>query len=568
MTPRWVGVPTYGQSTLAAVAPPVTGMTPAPGPPPGPPGRALVRLAGVLSQLTGAVCLLVGTIGLVLVQQTKAGSVGAAVAWLIGAMACLIAGGLVYRGGLVRLIVAALIDAAFGVILLVIDVDTLRALLKILPASDVDTIAQALRGAAIAMLGAGATCLIAIPQGIRFARWFANAAAASVSAMSTARGFPPPPVPVRNTLMMMPDEEPASRRRLYMVLGGLAIGVGAGVGVLVSSTSKPPDDPPHDNPVAQVQAPKPTTDHHMPDAGTIVMKQSDAGVTVSPPVVPDQTIDDPQSLVAAEHAAIAKVDKITFQHLLAPNAFGFGVDGDELGENRDAVIAQIARDLGEPPPDGFTIDTNGLQIGKEKNHAWIAEDLEISAAGQTARRFLLSSLAIAQNGKWVIVATHWARPVSDPVAERLAILGTLPVPKPVADHHEGDDTLDKAVRAAFASKTAFADAFTDRTDGFNFGSGGERAKGGSGIKRVFGKLHAQIRMHDGARVIAGGVWDPGQQSVPWIGWAALDVDFTSKSRAATDVTQTFRVLAVLVKDAGGWKIVQTHWSNAGPISDR
>jgi hypothetical protein len=31
------------------------------------------------------------------------------------------------------------------------------------------------------------------------------------------------------------------------------------------------------------------------------------------------------------------------------------------------------------------------------------------------------------------------------------------------------------------------------------------------------------------------------------------------------VTQTFRVLAVLIKEDRGWKIVQTQWSNGGPI---
>jgi hypothetical protein len=31
------------------------------------------------------------------------------------------------------------------------------------------------------------------------------------------------------------------------------------------------------------------------------------------------------------------------------------------------------------------------------------------------------------------------------------------------------------------------------------------------------------------------------------------------------VTQTFRVLAILIKDGRGWKIVQTQWSNGGPI---
>src|SRR6185436_19087171 len=81
-----------------------------------------------------------------------------------------------------------------------------------------------------------ALCLIALPQGMRYAEWFRGAAAVR-TAMSTARGFPPPPVPARTSAYIIPAEErPESRRRLYMILGGLAIGVGAGVGALVSST--------------------------------------------------------------------------------------------------------------------------------------------------------------------------------------------------------------------------------------------------------------------------------------------------------------------------------------------
>jgi hypothetical protein len=33
----------------------------------------------------------------------------------------------------------------------------------------------------------------------------------------------------------------------------------------------------------------------------------------------------------------------------------------------------------------------------------------------------------------------------------------------------------------------------------------------------------------------------------------------------SDVTQTFRVLAVLVREREGWRIVLAQWSNAGPV---
>ena len=146
----------------------------------------------MLTQLTCGVCLLIGTIGLVLVQQNKTGSLAAVAAWLVTAMAGLVFGGLIYRGGVIAMLIAAAIDASFGVILIALEYDTLRQLLKILPASDVGTIGDALDVAGFTMAGAGGLCLIAVPQGLRFARWFRDAAATR-TAMSTARGFPPLP---------------------------------------------------------------------------------------------------------------------------------------------------------------------------------------------------------------------------------------------------------------------------------------------------------------------------------------------------------------------------------------
>jgi hypothetical protein len=181
------------------------------------------------------------------------------------------------------------------------------------------------------------------------------------------------------------------------------------------------------------------------------------------------------------------------------------------------------------------------------------------------RTLAISELAAMINGTWQVVALHWATPVADATAQRRAILKTLPMPHPITDRHDGTVELDRAVRAAFASRAAFAEARSERPDAFNYGSGGERAHGGTGIKRIFTRLKAQIRLRDGARVADGSAWDPAQRTAPWIGWAAVNVDFTARTRAATDVTQTFRVLAIMLKEGSAWKIVQTQWSNGGPI---
>lgn len=573
------------RSTLGAVA--------APGPPltPRPPGRALLRVAGALTQVGCGACLLIGTIGLVLVQQNSSDGIGTVAAWLVAAMVGLVFGGLIYRGGLVSMLVAAAIDAGFGIALIAIEYDSLRRLLRILPASDVATIGDALDVAGFVVIGAAALCLIGLPQGVRYARWF-HGAAVTRSAMSTARGFPPPPVPARTSAYIIPaDEQPGSRRRLYLALGGLAVGVGAGVGVIVSSSPATPGaasldgrTPPGTS-VAGASPAAPTQPAVAPPARRAPGDPQLAGpgsAVAGPPggagagsagqgradaAQPAETVE---RMVAARRAALAGVDTGALAGLVTPAVFGFGVDAEEVAEGRDPVIAQIERDLGEPPAGGFKIESRALAIGQDRGHAWIAEEIEVSApgddpAGGGRRRFAITELAAVIDGTWKIVALHWATPVDDATAERLAILRTLPVPPAIPDRSDGAGSLAPAVRAAFASRAAFAEARSERVDAFNYGSGGERVQGGAAIKRLFTRLKAQIRTRDGARIVAGGAWDPAQKAAPWIGWAALNVDFTAKTRAATEVTQTFRVLAILVMEGSAWRIVQTHWSNAGPI---
>src|SRR5439155_9432375 len=109
-----------------------------------------------------------------------------------------------------------------------------------------------------------------------------------------------------------------------------------------------------------------------------------------------------------------------------------------------------------------------------------------------------------------------------------------------------ESPLAAATRTAFASKPSFVDARSTRADAFNFGSApGERIAGGEAIKKTFARLRATIRLHDA--VAAGAV---GERA----GWGAANVEFTDADRDGTPVTQTFRVLAIWVKEDGGWRI--------------
>jgi len=386
------------------------------------------------------------------------------------------------------------------------------------------------------------------------------------------------------TLLTARPRRPPRRPRWwrYLALGGVAIGVGFGVGALVSPPSRSP------GPVNARAVGHPRPDAAAvratavpPAAGPADARLEGGGAEPTSPPAPTDTGrlpgDEPgvshamiargtvQQLVAAQRAALARADGVALAGLLIPTVFGFGVDAAEVAEGRDAVAAQLVHDLGEPPAGGFTVRSRALAIGGQHNTAWIAEELEIAAAGRAPRRLAITQLAALRDGQWSVVVLHWAAPVEDAIAERLAVQNSLPPPRPIADRRDGSDELDRAAHAAFASRAAFAEARSLRPDAFNVGSGGERARGGAVIKRLFGKLKAQIRIRGGARVVDGSAWDPAQRTDAWIGWAAVNVDFVTKIRAATEVTQTMRVLAIWLKDESGWKIVQTQWSNGGPI---
>ena len=615
------------------------------------PRRFLLRPAGVLTQLCSAGCLLLGTIALVLVQQNKSGGMPLVILWAGGAMAGLVFGGLMSRGGLVSLFASAALDATFGIVLLVIDYPTLRKLLRVLPESDVGMIADILVVAAVVMIVTAVLCLASIGQARRYAKAFDEAVAAAAAsdpalaqafsaqrtvppvavvypgdsapgaaaampgaplpahldegptdpmtpiiptAASTNRGWTPAKATGRTTMMIIrpPAEETRSRRRIYIALGGFAIGVGAGMGVLVSSGAKKPatvstgssgssgsggstdsgGKGSSGSGTGGSAAHGSGSSTPGPGPGPVVVTSGSgsggSGGTGSAGIVaiaPKPAVSV-RTLLDAQRVAIAKGDAKTLAATFSTDAFAFGIDGGDV-EGRQAIEEMLVTHIGDAPPGGFTVETKFTSIGSEQNHAWTAEDLELTGSGVPARRIAITQLAMFIDGHWTVLALSWGTPVADATAERMAVLGTLPRAKAIPNRHDGGDELDKAVRAAFGSRRAFADARSEREDAFNFGSGpNERIVGGIAIKRLFGRLKSDLKIDGGAaRVVAGGVWDPAQKTAPYIGWAAMNVAYTQKGQAATDITQVFRVLAVMLREGETWKIVQTQFSNAGPI---
>jgi hypothetical protein len=520
-----------------------------------PPGRAIVRLAGVLTQLACAGCLLLGTIAFVLVQQNKSGGAALAIVWAFVAMTGLVLGGLMGRGGLIAVIGSALLDLACGITLVAFDYGDLRSLLRVLPTSDVDTIADLVSAFGGGMIAIACVCLLSIPQAIRYGAFLRHAPSSTLPGHPAAR--------VTGSLWHMPaaPEERRSRRRTYFALAGFAIGFGAGVGVLVSSAQTRQGAPP-----THAKLGKPAAGA-TGDGGVVVAKAAgDAGdvVAAKSPASPDaQALPAIEAFLAAERSAFASADAKALEGLLAEKVFGFGIDAEEVASGRAAVLAQVRRDLGGEP---VTLEAKALHVGQENNHAWVAEELEIASQGRGTRRIALTQLVAGIDGKWQVVAWCWAHLVADAAAQRVAILGTAPRPVAVPSGVDGPPALEAALRTTFSTRSGFIAARSERDDAFNVGSApGERVAGGARIKQVFTRFRAEFRIHDNIHAVAGSAWDPAQQTDPWIAFAALDVDLTFKTRAATDLTQTFRVLAVVVKEPTAWRLVQTQWSHGGPI---
>ncbi len=571
-----------------------------------PPGRFVLRLAGLLAQLGCAGCLLVGTIAFVLMQQGRTGGSDLAIGWAGVAMLGIVCGGLMKRGAMFSVLFAALIAGGFGAALLLAHYPMLRGLLKILPESDVRMIAHVLTVGGVALVTTAVLVLAAIPQAVRYARWLHTPDAArsgatmqltAVGPSETARGWKPAsptlevnilpaPIPMpgyapRATsvwhIPAAPRAEVRSRRRLYFALAGLAIGVGAGVGVLVSgdhrvavaSVAAPVAVPAGPSgsamaaanervtdaiaiPASEVVAP--TANTLLPaDAADTAVDGTDAAAAIGASI---STVPAPALTAAAfldsQIAALSSGDLATVTGALAPDGFGFGIDGDEVATGKDALAAQLVHDLGEHA----TISTIYRGAGADGDHAWLALELAVTAGDRT-RKVAVTEAAHFAAGAWVIDAWHWAELIPDDTAVRMAILGTLPRVATVPDHAAAPPQLAAAVTTAFGNKLALLALRSAHPQAINIGSGpAQRVVGGERIRARPNGGKWRIKPRDGIRIVATG---------PAFAYAALALDFTTTTRAATDVTQPLRMLAILHLEPDGWRVVSAQWSNGGPI---
>ena len=525
------------------------------------PSRALLIVAGALTQLVGVACLILNLGSLPFARDLHAPS-HSIVAAIVAALATVICGTLVYRGRLVPLALAAGLDIGFGIGLPRGNA-AIGTLMHVLPKADVDIANSLITGGAVMMFVAAISCVLAIPVALRLRVWARSelerealavrgaegerakrmSAAQLVSplAANTLRGLGPKVMPTQVIRL-------GGGRGKPIVIAAVAISVVAiGIVLITAAGSRS---------AVPSQAMKRGSDAELEGgsagSGMIGALAEDAARPVSSDQSTDPTRDPPvEEILARLHLALvhAKPDELGL--LFDEHAFAFGIEAHEIAEGRAAVVALLAHDLGTAPPGGFEVSPRFTQSGHDADTGWIAEELRLG--GKT---YVTTAVVDLRDGAWSIAALQFATTMANAEAHRAARAGELAVPDAIPDTHDArhDAPLAKAMRAGFASKPSFVAARSARSEALNVGSApGERILGGENIKKLFSKIKATIRLHDAVKVGPAGAHG---------GWGAANVEFSDADRDGAEVTQTFRVLVAWVEEAGGWRMVQSQWSNA------
>ncbi len=236
-------------------------------------------------------------------------------------------------------------------------------------------------------------------------------------------------------------------------------------------------------------------------------------------------------------AAISDLEQGAFRSgtwdptLFAPTAFAIGRGAMEVGVGADHAAAFAAHDFdGKDRYEGVIRSLRGV-----RGHVmWDTARMRFARGGYV----YVSQLVVEDNGAYQVRAWSAASEVADK-AKR------VPVPAPIADVH-GDPELEAVARRVFGSRTAWIAAMSERDDAFSIGNTTDDEWTGPAGKVTFKKFRGAFKVRDGIHV---------EKVTDDVGFAAANIDLLGMS---------FRVLAVFVKEASGWTIIQSHWSLAAP----
>ena len=529
------------------------------------PSRLLLILAGALTQLVGAACLILGFASLPIVHDLHGGT-KSIVASIVAALATVICGTLVYRGRLVPLALAAGLDVGFG-IGLPRGSSAIGGLLRILPADDVATADTLVTAAAIAMFVAAILCVLAIPSALRLRAWArgeierearaARGIEGERAKRASTNGKPASTLKGVGETRLMPTQvirvgPPRSKPAIIVGVSVSLIAIGIVIITAASGSSK-------DDVIKMATGSGSAGSGSAAGSGSRTTAGSGSAGSGGPIAIADPVdggagdaaagpqvppIDD---LVTRFHAALGKASDAELGLLFETTIFAFGVEAHEVAEGKAAVGAMLRHDLGPAPARGFDVSTRFSQVGHDGDVGWLGEEIRVGP-----KTFVVTAVAGLHDNAWTIHALHWALAMPNETAYKLAREGELAVPDAIPDSHD-DSPLAQAMRTGFASKPSFVAARSARAEALNFGSAPGERVAGDNIRKIFTRIKATLHVHDAVKV--GAIGERG-------GWGAANVDFTDADRDGTDVTQTFRVLAVWIKEDAGWRMVQTQFSNA------
>jgi ketosteroid isomerase-like protein len=298
-----------------------------------------------------------------------------------------------------------------------------------------------------------------------------------------------------------------------------------------------------------------------------------SGDTVPPPPPPpavdlEAVTAAVDGYVTAMDALISAADIPGFARQLAENVFWFGSAATEALVGRAAVEADLQAVFGPAIQGGATIGAASanrlLGVAPDGRGAWVAEELTVTVtAGEevTPIPYRVTSVLAEDGGSWTVVAQAWSIGMTNEEAFGAAAQGALPPLAAVAASiGAGAQALVDVLQAGCADPQAWLASWTERPDAFSFGSAPEeKLAGGTAIRDVFG---SQITGFQMSMTVVG---DVHAALVPsgTLGFVAANFDagFTIEGNR---LTQPYRGLLVYLQEDGGWRLVQSHFSNGLP----
>ena len=235
---------------------------------------------------------------------------------------------------------------------------------------------------------------------------------------------------------------------------------------------------------------------------------------------------------------------------------------------REAVVADLTAVFGPALEAGATMTAASVDreigVAPDGRGAWVAEGLTVTISGEPATviPYRVTSVLSEDGGAWTVIAQAWSVGVTNEEAMAMATAGQLP---PLAAIEpsvgEGAQAMADQLQAGCADASVWLASWSERPDAFAFGSAPEEAiEGGTTIREGMGQMVAAYQM---TIAVNGGMHAKLAPSGT-VGFLAANLDMGMTLEGVGTVSQPYRALFVYLQEEGGWRLVQSHFSNGLP----